>query len=139
MDLGELCLTGVSSRCDIEYDLMEERLSLVARAAEEGLKVVYPTDNELQIDIDSEEQYAVFQRRMEVLERNIPGEYGVEEHPSKSGLPKRHVTITVPFVVDTWTRIALQASLGSDPVRELLSCCRTLKGGPMATLFLEKI
>lgn len=124
---------------DEGYDMNEAREAYILRVELEGKRVVLPKDNQLQIDIDSEEHYAVFLRSAEVLLRNwLDGpDIQVEDHPSSSGHPRRHITLTLPFTVEPWQRIALQAALGSDPVRELLSATRLLKGDIHPTLFVE--
>lgn len=122
------------------YNPDEERKAFIQRTKDEGFDVVIPKDNELQIDIDNDEQYAVFERAMHSLSRNeVFSPLTYEEHPSRSGLPRRHITVTLPRNVDTpWMRIALQASLGSDPIRELISCIRLIRGDMAPTLFVEK-
>lgn len=125
---------------DEGYDMNEMREIYIARVEAEGKVVVTPSDRELQIDIDSEEHYAVFLRSAEVVLLNW-GEacdIEIEEHPSSSGLPRRHITLTLPFDVTPWQRIALQAALGSDPIRELLSATRLMKGDVHPTLFVEE-
>ena len=68
------------------------------------------------------------------------GIYNYTEKPSKSGEPgKMHITLV--FQDRTFTtleRIGLQAMLGSDRVRELLSYVQYLNGDAHPTLFLEK-
>ena len=119
------------------YDMNEVRRDYIAKVTAEGKRVVIPSAYELQLDIDSEEQYAVFLRSAEVVLRNWADSVEIEEHPSSSGLPRRHITLTLPFEVGPWQRIALQAALGSDPVRELLSATRLLRGDDYPTLFVE--
>lgn len=126
---------------DFKYDVNERREDFMARMIEEGYSIVLPKPNELQIDIDTDEQFAIFTRASESMAKNWWIDSGlplVETHPSKSGLPCRHVTITLPFDVTPWQRIALQASLGSDPMRELLSSIRLMKGDVAPTLFVEQ-
>lgn len=110
-----------------------------------NLRVVVPMDNELQIDLDTEEAYLNHRSMMEVLDgRGVIYEYN--EAPSKSGLPNRHITIKllsgpggrdIQLPLEPYQRIALQAALGSDPVRELLSCMRVFRGVTPPTAFLE--
>lgn len=108
-------------------------------AAEQSLgllKVVLPRDNQLQIDIDSDEAYGKFLEMLDMANRS-----GVRTRvltaPSKSGLPHRHITIDLDFDVSPWSRIALQAALGSDMKREFLSAMRLITGDAPATAFLE--
>lgn len=57
--------------------------------------------------------------------------------PSKSGGEKQHIRVFLPFNVEPVERIALQAALGSDGVRELLSLRRVRGDDPHPTLFAE--
>lgn len=126
---------------EFEYDVNERREDFMARMIAQGYAIVLPKPNELQIDIDTDEQFAIFERASESMARNWwldSGMYSIEINPSKSGLPSRHVTITLPFDVTPWQRVALQASLGSDPMRELLSSIRLMKGDVAPTLFVEQ-
>ena len=124
---------------DEGYDINEAREAYIMRVELAGKTVVLPANNQLQIDIDSDEHYAAFVRSAEVVLRNWSDacEIEIEDHPSSSGLPCRHITLTLPFAVNPWQRIALQAALGSDPVRELLSATRMLRGDIHPTLFVE--
>jgi hypothetical protein len=117
------------------YD--ETRAAFVARVEEEGHRVVYPKPNQLLVDIDSEDQYATFQRALECFKKNHKGAVAIEEHYSRSGAPKRHITVTLPFKVTPWQRVAWQAAFGSDPMREMLSCFRLVHRDPHPTLFME--
>lgn len=101
-----------------------------------GMKVVYPGEHELQIDIDDEMSYRIFQSQFEMLKNYVP-EVSFEEHVSKSGWPRKHITVTVPFKIWGALRIALQASLGSDLKRELLGCTNMIAGNEQPTLFFE--
>jgi hypothetical protein len=103
-----------------------------------GLEIVLPDDNTLQIDIDSVEALGVFYRQLTVVEQHFKGTTHVVKQ-SKSGKPgKFHITVTLPLQVDMYQRIALQACLGSDPLRELLSYVQAVHGDPHPTLFFEK-
>ena len=124
-------------------DSNETRKAYMARMIEEGNKIVLPADDELQVDIDDELQYANFQRCWPIFERDI-GAWFMDaptytEAPSRSGLPSRHITVKLPFTIESpEERIAWQAALGSDPVRELLSALRSQRGDECPTLFVEK-
>jgi hypothetical protein len=120
-----------------EYDELRE--DFIKRMEAEGNRIVLPQSNELQVDIDSDEQYAVFQKSLACLKRNETesDDIKVEEHPSRSGLPRRHITITMPFDLEPWERIAFQAALGSDPIRELVSIYRLMRNDRHPTLFVE--
>lgn len=118
----------------IEYDPtgMPNSQRALDQAQREGLAVVYPEDNQLQIDLDNEHSYRLFQNQLLIVEKFI-GSCAVKERPSKSGKPgKLHVTLT--FI----ERLALQAMLGSDRIRELLGYVQFKNNDPHPVLFLEK-
>lgn len=126
------------TKMDEGYDINEAREIFIARVESEGFRVVLPADNELQIDIDTEQHYATLLRSLESVARNVDTlGWGIEAHPSKSGLPRQHITISLPFTVGPFERIAWQAALGSDPMRELLSAIRLMRGDAHPTLFVE--
>jgi hypothetical protein len=103
-----------------------------------GCVVVYPEPNQLQIDLDTDEQYQYYKKRLEDVERILEWDMSVKETPSKSGLPHRHITITVKDKVFTeWERIACQVMLGSDPVREGLNTLRMCYGVENPTRLFE--
>lgn len=106
-------------------------------AQKDNLNVVFPMANQLQIDIDNEHSYAVYQKMFEIIDRHY-GVRSTSDKPSRSGLPKRHITLTLNQNVTNMERIALQACMGSDRVREILSVVQEASGDPHATLFLEK-
>jgi len=121
----------------IASDPNETREAYIARVEAEGFVIVYPADNELQVDIDNDTHYEAFLRSWAIFGRDVP-EATMLEHESKSGYPRRHITVSLPFKVNPWQRIALQGALGSDPVRELLSAMRLHNGSEPATLFCER-
>jgi len=105
-------------------------------AKKRGLRVVYPQDNQLQIDLDTEAAWNNFKLRCE--EFDIPKKW-CEVNPSASGLPHRHVYITVPDRSFTeGERIAFQSALGSDPVRERLNAMRMFFGIKNPSRLFEK-
>lgn len=108
------------------------------QAAMEGLDVVLPENNQLQIDIDNEHSYMLFQKQMQIVHTYIPV-VDIKETESKSGKPwKLHITVTLEDDVTTIERLALQAMLGSDRVRELLGYIQYKNNDPNPVLFLEK-
>jgi hypothetical protein len=115
-------------------------------------KVVYPASNELQIDIDSEEAFEAFERRIIAFKTYFKCTETIT--PSKSGLPKRHILISVlgcsvkpvylngvatirPKEFTNIERVAWQAILGSDPAREFLSMIHIEENDPNPILFEE--
>ena len=101
---------------DIERDV--EKLAKTIKC-----EIVLPLPNELQIDIDCEDQYTFFQGRINDLGHWIEIEK-IKETPSKSGLPNRHITVTLTKEISDAERIAFQFMLGSDLIRESLNALR---------------
>lgn len=107
-------------------------------AAKADCYIVLPKPNELFVDIDSEEAMQLFQRNVKRLADFI--DLGYEVKPSKSGGECRHITVTLArHVHSEYERIAMQAFLGSDPRRELLSWARVETKQKNPTKFFEKL
>lgn len=103
-----------------------------------NLEVILPAANELQIDIDNEDNEQFFHQNLPKVSEYV-GVYTWEEGPSRSGEPERkHITVKLNRDVTPLERILLQAVLGSDLRRELLSYCRWTIDDPHPTLFFEK-
>ena len=121
----------------INYDI--DRMSAIKEAEEKGLKVVYPKDTELLLDIDTEEHMQLFEERAEYLNQFLPIDFEIKQ--SQSGHPHYHIYVTLEDrkgpLADV-ERIFLQLFLGSDPTREFLSYLRVLSGEELPTLLLEK-
>ena len=109
-------------------------------AAAKGCFVRIPGPRELFIDIDSEEANANFER----LLKACPGDLveRVDRTPSPSGRPGHyHIVVTIGRDLKSDSeRVLLQACLGSDPMRELLSWRRIENGSDSASvsIFFEK-
>lgn len=116
------------------------RLADVNKTSKGVLKIVYPKDDELFIDLDSESAYGNFQERFQYV-KVVSDEWGSASYkttPSKSGLPKRHVVIRVPGkVFSDYERLALQFAFGSDFIREALSAFRGACGNKNLSVFFE--
>lgn len=108
-----------------------------AEAESDGLEVRLPANNELFLDFDTEESRQVFFAVKPVFDRYFTIT-NIKEWPSRSGLPKRHMVVTLDRDVTPLERIAFQACLGSDRVRELLGLARITQDDKHPTLFLEK-
>lgn len=140
--LSNPCFNSDLEMKTIEYgpNGMPNSQRAVNQAQIEGLEVVYPKDNQLQIDIDNQHSYSLLQNMLCIVNKFI-GPSNYEEKPSKSGNPhKFHVTLTFEDHVKFTgiERLALQAMLGSDRVRELLGYVQEKNGDPHPVLFLEK-
>ena len=114
------------------------REAYITEMESKGYTIVYPTPYELLIDMDTEEQFKLFQQQYVRLVRDYGSEIMMRVYPSRHGLPGRHAIVTMPFEVSDIERIAFQAALGSDPIRELLSLGRVRCGDVHPTLFVEK-
>ena len=124
---------------DIQYDPlgMPNSQRAIDLAVNDGLNAIFPKDTELQIDIDNEHSFQMFEKQRLILNRFVPIK-DIKIEPSRSGLPKRHITVTLFDSITQIERLALQAMLGSDRVRELLGYVRHKNNDPHPTLFLEK-
>lgn len=96
--------------------------------------------NELQIDIDCEADLTLFEGAW----KNVSG-LGLlrgatySRRPSPSGRAGRwHIEVRLAMPIDHESRIALQALLGSDRTREMLSWCRLQRGEALPVLFFER-
>jgi len=120
---------------------MEEYASLhsseaIKEAEENGGEVLFPSPNQLYLDLDSEESVNLFLNNLNMLDRHISiNQCGYQESRTPG---KYHgiVELNAPVMSDM-ERVLLQAILGSDPKREFLSYMRILKRDPHPTLFIE--
>lgn len=106
-----------------------------------GQVVILPGPRDVFLDIDSDEAFRYMTDRLADMHRmgGAPGQLVlVSVEPSKSGLPKRHVILRAPHDLSDEERIALQAVLGSDLIREFLSLMRKWSGG-VSTTFYENV
>jgi hypothetical protein len=87
-------------------------------AQKHNLKIVLPEPNQLQLDIDSTKLPEFHEHHIYILEQ-FNKVTAVRTTKSKSG--NMHVYIDLERPVDPYERIALQACLGSDLKRELLT------------------
>lgn len=128
---------AIVAECE-EYQLDETREEFIERMKKAGFIVVEPKSNELFIDIDSDEQYQSFEKNFQVLQREYKSVHVSYDKPSKSGLPRRHIIVQMPWRLRDIERIAWQGALGSDPMRELISCIRLKRDCPKPIIFIEK-
>ena len=139
MKVGSTELERIHESMMKDYELQSAPNSAraIREAAEDDLDIVYPEDNQLQIDIDSDHALSIFFEMKQLLEKY----YGVKDCKmaySRSGAPKRHITVTLDRAMSNYERIALQVACGSDRVREMLGLIQEKMGDPHPTLFLEK-
>ena len=116
----------------------ETRQQYVSRMEKEGFEIVTPNSTELFIDIDSKTDFNRFNIAFGRLKQEYAPVTAISTF-SKKGDPHRHIIVTLPFEITSMQRIALQAVLGSDLTREMLSIFRCFGGDPVPTLFAERI
>lgn len=108
------------------------------RASRENLLVAVPGISELFIDIDNEHGLSQFETQYRVLLKFRPRAQVTRNTPSPSGEPGHfHIVVDLGESVDPLERCLLQAILGSDPKRELLSWQRLNNQDEVPTLFFE--
>jgi hypothetical protein len=93
----------------------------------DGLEVWHADPRTLLMDLDTHEPIEQF-RRLLPKATELFGARVVEEYESRSGTGHLHVIIDLIDPQPAAFRIALQAALGSDPIRELLSLRRLANG-----------
>jgi len=131
-------LDAIHASIASNYDLGEPNSARAVREAQDnGLVVVYPESNQLQIDIDSDRAFEIFLEMKHLLDKFFVVR-GVTILPSRSGLPKRHITVTLHNPITNYQRLALQVMMGSDRVREFLGYIQEMQGDPTPILFIEK-
>lgn len=119
-------------------DIKDSRDAL-EEAKKHGWKVVFPEDNQLQLDIDDDASYQIWARARNLIEKHLKINKVVET-PSKSGqVGKWHITVDLGVSLTPEERILLQALLGSDRMRETLSYIRFRHTDMKPTLFYEKL
>ena len=104
-------------------------------AATKGLMVVLPDEFSLQVDIDNQENFVLFNNRLDYLKNWYDLKY--KKTPSKKGGEHLHITVCLDKVINPLERIFLQLYLGSDSTREFLSFQRIKNKDPNPTLFFE--
>ncbi len=115
-------------------EIIEDRESTIRRAKDCHMAIVEPEDNQLQIDIDSEDDMDRFDKFYSLLSKELPGAtYNLTT--SISGYPHYHITVTCVEAMDVWKRIALQACLGSHINREVLNAYRVMRGSDLPIAF----
>lgn len=99
-------------------------------AAAKGCVCRSPGDNQLFIDLDSRDAIRRFERLFKAFRDHEACTYTMTQSPG--GLPGHvHVVVNLERDVDSpLEQLALQAFLGSDPMRELLNWRRLESGVP---------
>jgi len=108
---------------DNDTDFILNHKEVLADVTCAGGEVIKPANDEIFLDIDTEEDYLEFRSRLLRIKKWVKDE---KIYQSKSGLPHRHIVIRMSFPVNNWQRIAIQLALNSDPTKEFLSLKRIL-------------
>lgn len=106
----------------LTQELFDEAM---AQAIADGFEVIRGTPSTLLLDLDTDAAWAQFERVLPTVEKTV-GTLGLRQWPSKSG--NRHVQLKLVGDLPALLRIALQAALGSDGVREALALKRLENG-----------
>ncbi len=117
-----------------------------AVAAEQGVVAFYPATYELMLDLDCQDDVIGMDRAMTLFKLTawkkvlykragirVIGELVTT---SKSG-KGAHVYIALDSSIPSAVRVALQACLGSDLNRELLSICEVMQSSEVSTVLFE--
>lgn len=100
---------------------------------EAGFEVVHADECTLLLDLDGPDALVRYLDAIETVDAWL-GAKEVGRWASKSGQPDHlHVILRLDVPLDVPTRLLLQACLGSDPQRELLSFVRFRNGVPEPT------
>lgn len=111
---------------------------LKKRAAKKGnLVIKRPKDDEVFIDVDTQDQYLQF-----LMVQKFFQEHGyilnTEDSASPSGREHhRHIVVRWYRALSEYERVALQTILGSDPKREMLSWQGLEAGHQGVSVFFE--
>lgn len=122
----------------LEFNRTAEEVA--AAAARRGKSVVYPRENELFVDLDSPEARADFEENARFFSKlGVVFDYALRPS-ARAGHWHAVVTLADGAPVTTWQRLALQAALGDDHKRHVISCARALRGEEAAaSVFFETL
>ena len=104
-----------------------------------GTTILEPLDNQVFLDLDSDEDYEEFKVRLNKF-KEMTGLDNItfDERPSASGLPHRHVILDFPFDLGDYERLAYQFAFNSDPTREFLTLCRIVNAEDRPNILFRK-
>lgn len=117
-------------------NLKHSRKDYLREVEAKGMKVYVPDRDELLIDIDTKVHAQQYANAFMLLNNYIEGIEVRKITRSENG--GWHVYIKMPFNMSSYERIAWQAALGSDPMRELLSLIRIKQDIEDPILLVEK-
>lgn len=110
-----------------KYDLSSEA-RVEANAKTKGVAILWPKENELFLDLDSEAALFEAQLRVERLREIVPGLRIVKSYPSRT-VGHHHMVVTCDGPLDEEGRVFLELALGSDPKRALLGMHELVEHG----------
>jgi hypothetical protein len=117
---------------------MRKRINL-RNAKRDGLLIVQPKPNQIQIDLDSARDIHNYARQYLLLTREgLTKGWKERITTSRGGGCHLHVTITTPHTMDDLKRVAYAAVLGDDLKRAALNLCRVIKRNKYPIVFFEK-
>lgn len=109
--------------------------SLEHHSAPSGCTAVAPSPTEVQIDADTPEQAGTAIKALKIMASH--GFPCTLKARTKSRNGREHLILESPRPLTDLERITLQVCCGSDPIRELLSLLRVLKGITNPTILYE--
>lgn len=117
---------------------MRAQLNL-RNAKRDGMLIIQPKRNQLQIDIDSARDMHNYCRQYMLLSREgLTVGWKERMTVSKGGGNHFHITITMPHRIDDLKRVAYQTVLGDDLKRAAFNLCRVIKRNKYPIVFFEK-
>jgi hypothetical protein len=117
---------------DYTHETTEKFAAVVAKAIAEGFTVVRSDDTHLLLDLDSPAALAQYQRVLPLIEEKYGTAQQIQSWRSRGG--NTHVYIELEKPLDLRLRLMLQAALGSDGVKEVLSMVAVDNGVPEPSL-----
>lgn len=138
LDSIQLCYAPVPD-VDSGDGIMRTNEQMAEWAEQNGCTFENADDHTLFIDIDSKEQLATFYANLKLADHLFfVDDRTVKITPSKSGGDRKHIRVGLLFPLPMPTRILLQACLGSDLRREMMSYKRALDGESNVVVFFER-
>lgn len=106
-------------------------------------KAVFPTDRQLQIDLDSNARFKFYKNRLNFFRARIASyqklrDWKLTPTVTKSMGGNRHVTIDLSQRMTDCERILAGLLLGDDPDRAMYAFFRYLNGSRFPVLFYER-
>jgi hypothetical protein len=118
-----------------EY-LLRSSVETRAFARENGWECFAACPFDIWVDLDTSESISGFDELWKLFLELFPDAKIIRRSTSKSGIGQ-HVYVRMSKGYPDAVRIAMAASLGSDPKREMLSIVRVLNQDPEPVLFFE--